>query len=197
MLPTLPLPEATKCAAALSGGLNITVVYEDAWSRQWAGHVCERVSGLVGSDSLRTTWWKMADLSEPAVLAGAVSTAMRADVLVVALRAAEGLPLPFYVWVDSWLPYHPPGGAALVALITMPDNPRPRLDRARNYLRAVAGHGGLDFMIQERKEPLDWSEPRSLGASTEIASNPQRFAPPPLERRRRRTSSKRRSAVAA
>jgi len=138
-----------------SYSLNMTVVYEDGWSREWAGRVCERVAELVSKEAARTTWWKISDLGEPAVLAGAVSTAIRADVIVVALCASDGLPLPFYVWVDSWLPHHPQGTAALVALITMPENPSARLDRARNYLRAVADQGRLDFMIEERKRPIE------------------------------------------
>jgi hypothetical protein len=88
-----------------------------------------------------------------------VSTALRADVIVVAVRAADGLPLPFYVWVDAWLPHHPQGSAALVALIAMPDNPGARLDRARDYLQTVARRGRLDFLIEERKVTVDAGAP--------------------------------------
>ena len=78
----------------VSSGLNLSIVYEDAGSREWASDICRRVGQLVGQEIVRSTWWRLGDLSEPAVLAGAVSTAMRADIIVVALKAAEGLPLP-------------------------------------------------------------------------------------------------------
>jgi hypothetical protein len=151
------LPEAVFGASGDEFRLSLTVVYEDLPTRLWARSFCGRVAELVGQDAVRCTWWKIGELSEPAVLAGAVSTAMRADVLVIAIRAAEGLPLPFYVWVDGWLSNRPQGGAALIALIAMPDNPGARLDRARDYLHAVARQGRLDFVVEERKLPVDVS----------------------------------------
>ncbi|HWX22712.1 MAG TPA: hypothetical protein VN578_22645 [Candidatus Binatia bacterium] len=131
--------------------LNVLVLYQDAQTRQWAGEVCERVAGLISHDAVRTTWWKMRDLSQPAVLAGAVSTAMRADIIFTAIHAAEGFPLAFYVWVDSWLPHRPQGTGALVALIGLPERMLPQMDRGRDYLRAVARKGRLDFLIEERR----------------------------------------------
>lgn len=154
-----PVPEAAFGLSPLHYGLNVAVVYEDAPTRCWADEFCGRIAEPFGQDTIRSTWWKLNELEELAVLTGAVSTAMRADVIVVAVRAAEGLPLPFYVWVDSWLPHHEQRLSALVALIAMPDNPGARLDRARNYLRAVARQGRLDFLIEERKLNLDFSLP--------------------------------------
>ncbi len=133
--------------------LNVCVLYEDAPTRDWARDVCGRVAKLVGGECLRITWWSLADLNEPAVLAGAVSTALRADVVVVAVRAAERFPLPFYVWADAWVPYHTKGAAALVALMALPQRPIPQMDRARDYLRAMAKQGRLDFLIEERLLP--------------------------------------------
>ena len=63
-------------------------------------------------------------MSDPAVLAGAVSKAMRADVIMVAIRATEGFPLPFYVWVGSWLPHRLRGKGELVALVAPPQSTR-------------------------------------------------------------------------
>jgi hypothetical protein len=134
-------------------GLAVTVIYQDAVTRQWALEVWERVAGLVGAAALHVCWWKLEDLSQSAVLAEAVSTALRADVLMVAIRASEGFPLPFYVWVNSWLPHRPASKAALVALISFPDSPSLALDRGREYLRAVARQGRLDFVLEERRLP--------------------------------------------
>lgn len=92
----------------------------------------------------------MGDLSAPGVLAGAVSTALRADVVVVATHAAEGLPMAFYVWVDAWLPHRPQNAGALVALLGKRRNSAPSSGRVRDYLNAVAREGRLDFVIQEQ-----------------------------------------------
>lgn len=154
-----PVEGAARAGARGSCPLEVTVVYEDSASRRWACQFCDRVVELVGRDAVRSAWWKLGDLGEPAVLAGAVSTALRADVIIVTVRAAEGLPLPFYVWVDSWLPHHAPGTAALVALIAMPDNPGSQLDRASQYLRTVARQGRMDFHIEERKLSAEATTP--------------------------------------
>jgi hypothetical protein len=153
-----PLRDMTTAVPKQDCFLNISVVYEDALTREWAGEVFDRVANLVDPEATRSTWWKMADLSQPAVLAGAVSTTMRADIIMVATHAAEGFSFPFYVWVDSWLPYHRQQPGALVALIGMPERPIVQLDRAREYLRTVARQGRLDFMIEERKLSLPRTE---------------------------------------
>jgi hypothetical protein len=131
--------------------LNVTVVYEDAAACQWAHETCEQMPMLAGTQSVSTTWWKLNELSQPAVLAGAVSKAMRADLIVVATRATEGFPLPFYVWVSSWLPHHLQyGKGTLVALTATPKQPPCRRNRAVDYLRAVAWRAGMRFQNTER-----------------------------------------------
>src|SRR6516162_8185654 len=139
------------CSAPADFALNLTIVYEDAATREWAAEVCGRVARLVGKEAVRSTWWKLSDLNGAAVLAGAVSTALRSDVVVVAIHAAEKLSLPFYVWVDSWLPHRPARLAALVALVALPRQPSLALERAQDYLRAVAREGQLDFLLEERR----------------------------------------------
>jgi len=165
------LQEASVVASVSDTGLGVVVIYQDEPMRQWALEVCGRVAALVGTHALNSRWWKLEDLSQPAVLAGAVSTALRADVLMVAVRATEGFPLPFYVWVDSWLPHRSLGEGALVALITLPERPSLSMDRGHEYLRAVARRGRLDFLLEERRlpsEPLSASVQRARsGFSTE------------------------------
>ena len=130
--------------------LNLTVLYEEAHSRNWARAVVSRVEKVLGARAVRCTWWSMADLHHPGVLAGAVSKAMRADLIVVAARQTEGIPLPFYVWVNSWLPHRLPKSGALVALLGRPEPRDLRSDRMQKYLRAVARRGRLDLLLEER-----------------------------------------------
>ena len=129
--------------------VNVTVVYEDAAAQAWAQEACEQM--FVGPDWERaqSTWWKLDDLRAPAVLAGAVSKAMRADVIVVAVRTTEGFPLPFYVWVSSWLPHRFPGEGTLAALIATPKSPVLHKNRAVEYLGAVAKRAGMRFQVTE------------------------------------------------
>jgi hypothetical protein len=96
------------------------MLYEDAQTRQWAQEVHTLARGIVGEASVAATWWNISTLSEPAVLAGAVSKAMHSDVIMVAVRTDSELPLAFYYWVDAWLPHRYQEPGALLALLGRP-----------------------------------------------------------------------------
>lgn len=150
-----PLTPAAPGAARV---VNVTVVYEDAAARDWARETCEEMFTVAGVKEVQSTWWRLDGLSEPAVLAGAVSKAIRADVIVVAIRTTEGFPLPFYVWVGTWLPHRLKGKGELVALIA---TPRPRSfqrNRAGEYLSAVAQRAGMHLLLKERNLALEAPE---------------------------------------
>jgi len=134
---------------------TVTVVYEDAAALKWAQEECKRM--FVGPCWVRiqSTWWKLDSLSDPPVLAGAVSKAMRADLIVVAIRATEGFPLPFYVWVGSWLPHRLHGEGKLVALIATPKPHGFHRNRAAECLRSVAQRAGMRFQVKERNLGLE------------------------------------------
>jgi hypothetical protein len=146
------LVQVTRAPAPEDNGLNLTIVYHDARTHAWAREVYDRVAALMGKEWVRTTWWKISDLVEPGVLAGAVSTAMRAQVIVVAIDPAEGLPFPFHVWVDHWLPHRSQGVGCLFALVANSE-PAGATGRVREYLREVARMGGFDFLLEERRLP--------------------------------------------
>jgi hypothetical protein len=131
--------------------LKAVIVYEDLETREWAQEAHDRVARLAGPHPVRTTWWKLNNLSEPGVLAGAVSTAMRAEIVIVALRSEEGLPLPFYTWVNHWLPHRPRHGGILAGLIGDSGRRTARSGRIGAYLRSVAEQGNLHFILSENK----------------------------------------------
>ena len=131
--------------------VNVVIVYEDESSRAWGRELHERLNELAGPAGVRPTWWKLTNLSEPGVLAAAVSTAMRADVIVVASQASEGLPLPFYVWLKSWLPHRLQPGGILVAMLGKPSAKTAKSGRVGDYLRGMANLGHMHFLLQERK----------------------------------------------
>ena len=143
--------------------LNAVFVYEDAETREWAREIHDRVGRLADTHAVRPTWWKLNNLFEPGVLAAAVSTAMRADIIVVAIRGEEGLPLPFYTWVNNWLPHRLQPGGVLVALQGKPASCTTGSGRVGGYLRTVAKQGHLNFLLAQRK--LDNSEARTEEAN--------------------------------
>lgn len=147
--------ERTPPAAGLEYVLTVACVYQDESAREWARQVCARVSPSAGPEALRFTEWRIGDLGEPGVFADAVSGAVRADVIVIAVQAAEELPDDLYAWVIAWLRRRPRVAAALVALLSLPDQPGPPSHRAQDYLRAVARASALDFFTEERKLPVE------------------------------------------
>jgi hypothetical protein len=130
--------------------MNVTVIYQDSQSNKWAGEVYQKLETLLGARTVRGTWWNIADLVEPGVLAGAVSKAMRSDMIIIAVSASEGLPLPFYYWVNAWLPNRVARAGALVGLLGAPVPHTPESGRLRKYLRTVARRSRMDLLVAER-----------------------------------------------
>ena len=144
-------------ASGAGYSLNVVFLYQDSPTRKWTKELYERVTNLAGPHTARATWWRISDLREPGVLAGAVSTAMRADVVVVAVRADEGLSLPFYIWVNAWLPHRQPKTGALVALLDTAVENGQNVERLRGYLECVARQGSMDFLAEQRRLPIEQS----------------------------------------
>ncbi len=156
-----PIPSLEKLRSGLPAAeyaLNVTVVYDDAQTRKWAGDMYQRLESDLGAKSVRGTWWNLSDLSEPAVLAGAVSKAMRADMIVLAVQSSEGLPLPFYFWVNAWLPHRPVGAGALVALLGQPVHRTTESGRLKKFLRTVAKRARMDLIVTERIAIVELSQ---------------------------------------
>ncbi len=133
------------------GTSRAMLLYQDAESRKWAEEVYAKLGTSNGKKPLVSTWWNVNDLCHPGVLAGAVSTALRAELFIVAICSSGGMPLPFYVWSDLWLPNRTANGGALVALIGHTDEVDFQLGHTREYLRQLADRAGLRFLAQERR----------------------------------------------
>ena len=130
------------------------MVYQDLTTREWATEMWDRVAELVGKESINAASWKISDLARPGILAEAVESAARADVVVAAVSAAEELPGDLYVWFDIWLPRRTRSTGALVALIGLPEATSHQAAHAQEYFQAVARKGGLDFFPQKRLLPV-------------------------------------------
>lgn len=129
-------------------GPSVTYLYQDEPSHAWAKELHARILRLAVTEGVRATWWKIHDLHIPGILAGAVSTAVRADIIVVAARS-EGLPLPFYVWANSWWPHRADAPGTLVTLVGMPDPLASAPSSISHYLGALAQQARLKFLPVE------------------------------------------------
>jgi len=146
--------------------LPSVLLYEDAQTLAWAKGAHRQVE--LSGRQVRATWWKLGELHHPGVLAGAVSTALRADLVVVALRGDAGLPLPYYIWVNTWLAGRPRGLGTLVSLLGEASARTAQSEQVRKYLQTVALESAMSFIFETR--PLEPALPKS----TLIAPVPRR-----------------------
>lgn len=131
------------CANGTTRFEHVLVVYQDEATHFDAERELARIcreEGRVAS----CTWWKLADLAEPGVLAGASFMAMRANLIILSLASYEGMPLPFYVWVGSWLPFRRLAGGGL-RVLTSESGIGHHSEPLKNYLVAVAQQAGMTF----------------------------------------------------
>ena len=151
-----PAPASERTASSAEAGyvLNVTMVYQDRTTREWASEMWGRVAQLVGKESINAVSWRISDLARPGILAEAVQSAAHADVVVAAVSAAEELPSDLYVWFDIWLPRRTRSTGALVALIGLPEAASHQSSHAQEYFQSVARKGGLDFFPQKRLLPV-------------------------------------------
>jgi len=129
--------------------VNVVLVYEDDETREWAREAYERVCRASAGQQVRPTWWRVSNLSEPGILAAAASTAMRADVIVVAVRTSVGLPLPFYAWTSAWAPNRFQFSGVLVAMAgsSLAAGISGHLS---DYLGAIARQARMEFLCEAR-----------------------------------------------
>jgi hypothetical protein len=130
--------------------LHVVVVYQDTPTLKWAKQVCRSLEVAAGSRLVRCTWWNLAELTQAAVFAGAVSTAMRSEVVVAALPAMDRPPLSLCLWVNAWMQHRRAPGGALIGLVRLSAK-GPRVNGTQNYLRSVAREGGLNLLMEERR----------------------------------------------
>jgi hypothetical protein len=154
--------------------LNVALIYEDAPTREWAREAFEHVTKVAAEQGVRPTWWNLENLGDPGVLAAAVSTAMRADVIVLAARATEGMSLAFYAWINAWLPNRYNSGGVLAALLGKTERSGTRPARVGEYLREVARRGRMSFLLETRK--LEVQANGSNGRAHSLSANGSSYA---------------------
>ncbi len=144
----LELGLATNSSNRSHHNRQAVIIYSDETTHRWAEKAFAKAAGDQ-RHAFRSTWWKMSDLGQPGVLAGAVSSAMRSQLIIVATRSGGNFPLPFYIWASSWLPHYVSSGGSLIGLIGTNGE-----SGARNYLLSLARIAGLAASIEERDLPI-------------------------------------------
>jgi hypothetical protein len=140
-----------RAVSAFGPAVKVAVIHHTENSREWARDIFARIETLGVGEGLQSTWWKMSDLSQPGVLAGAVSKAIHADVILLTIDSTQPLPFAFYVWVESWLPNRLLAPGALVTAIGIGRQLSSLAKKTREYLRTVARQGRLDLLLEERE----------------------------------------------
>ena len=134
---------ATPRAAVQPYRLQISVVYQDEMARQWASRAVEEAAAVVGGDSVSCSWWDMHKLTNRAIGAEAFSGGHAADIIIVAVRAADRLPVGFYIWLSSFLEQRFCRDGLLVALV---DGTRSIGAALQHCLETLARKCTLDFL---------------------------------------------------
>jgi hypothetical protein len=148
--------DESEIAARGSGyEFKIAVVYQDTLSQSWAIQMCRPVRQKFGGENVESTWHSVHSLSDPEILVEAAQAALAADVIVIAIHAADELPPELCAWIDVWLPRRLARVGALAALIGVTGEPAPQAVRTQEYLEAVARRGLLDFLPHAREIPAE------------------------------------------
>jgi hypothetical protein len=144
-----PFNEVPIARAEDKPALNVTMVYEDSTTWEWATETWGRVTQMAGEENLSVASWSISSLDWPEMFAEAISSAARADVIVIAVSATDRLPIDLCVWIGAWVSRRAGRPGALVALIGLPRKPEFQTFSTQDFLRMVAHKGGLDFFPRE------------------------------------------------
>jgi hypothetical protein len=139
-------------------GFQIVIVYQGTLAQDRARQMCHPVRQKFGGEYVQDTWHEVNSLGNTEILLEAVRAALTADVIVIAVQAADELPPELCVWIDLWLPRRRARAGALAALIGVAGQPEPQAARTQEYLQAVARRGQLDFMPYEHPRQTDPGE---------------------------------------
>ena len=144
-----PAAKAPIARAEDEPALNVTMVYEDPTSLEWTTEMWDRVTQIAGDENISFASWSIDSLAWPEMFAEAAFSAAQADVIVIAVAAAERLPIDLCVWIGAWVSRRTRRTGALVALIGLPRKPDLQAFSTRDFLQMVARKGGLDFFPRE------------------------------------------------
>ena len=141
----LPNMRATAFLPTPDASVRVVIAYDDLDVAKRAEAVYERLAQrLEETFEFQQRLWRFDVLQEASLRAQAVSDAVDADIVIVAMKDDSEVPEAVRSWLESLLT-RVTGAAALVALL-----PRTGTS-AQPYLEDVARRGGMDFFAQSGK----------------------------------------------
>ncbi len=127
--------------------LIILVAYADSATRERAQRLSDLLAQAVADEfAARFSWWKFDFLRDARMFEAAVEEAVRADLLVFAVHAAQPLPRPARRWLDAWRHQRAQRRRALVALLAGPDPMAAPLAPVHSLLQQAARDAGMEFL---------------------------------------------------
>lgn len=170
--------------------IRLLVCYDNAEGRLRAARALRRLGQKVGAWlDLRAGWSSLEFLTHPDGIRGLTDQLTRADILLISVSAALGLPLAVRAWLETALQ---PGGerrTALLALLERGRSSHSRCSATHWFLREVARRAGIDFLAAPGDDGLRTVEFRfvaSAGRRVGVAGDFNQWNPERLRLRRRR-----------
>jgi hypothetical protein len=140
---------STESAASRSRNFKVVVAFDDMATSSPALKTCEYVIQQLGNDiQVRKKVLDFKRENTPQRRAAAARDAAKADMVIVATREDEQLPLPMQEWMDEWAANRSTDEGALVAILNHSTR-TPRGGGVRDRLANVARQAHMDFFSSE------------------------------------------------
>jgi hypothetical protein len=154
--------QATDVYGSANGApLNVAIAYEDFSA---GVHVLQTFQGLFNADQRPLQFdmrnaWKFDFLRLTELREAAIAETVRADLIIVSLRAAKELPTTVKWWIETALVRREGDPGALVLLYDGNRQGGSKQLSAEAYLTQCAQKGGLDFFVKRAGARHDSKRP--------------------------------------
>jgi hypothetical protein len=139
----------TESAAPRSRNFKVVVAFDDSATSSPALKTCEYVIQQLGNDiQVRRKIVDFKQETTPQSRAAAARDAAKADMVIVAAREDEQLPLPMQEWMDEWAANRSADEGALVAILNRSTRANTK-SSVRDRLASVAKQAHMDFFSSE------------------------------------------------
>lgn len=146
---------AKQCVAGMqlrSRRVRAVAASEDSATEARVDEFCRALGRQLGeAGELNQQIWLLSELRMPQLRAIAATEAAAADLVIISVHHAEGLPSELQAWIDLWLPRKRKQRSLLLALFDPVYSGVSTTLHA--YLEAVARKGHMAFLAQSEDAP--------------------------------------------
>lgn len=127
---------------------NVVIAYENFESGKQAKATYDFLVENLGTNcKFSSQMWKFDVLGIPKLREMAAKDAAAADIVILACKGSNRLPIEVKAWIELWLA-EKNNSIALVALFEAPEGNLEQLEATREYLSSVAKRGQMEFFMQ-------------------------------------------------